>query len=175
MKNSQLHLEKENPYVTVIGKGNKIRTLYLLPKAVAHLKKYLLEFHSGNIFDPEAYVFYSRNTGTHGKMTQAAIAKMLKKYATEAHKFCSDVPVDLHAHQFRHARASHWLEDGMNIVQISFLLGHEQLQTTMVYLDITTEDSAKALATLENENDRKVTPKWKNADGTLVNFCGLGN
>ena len=45
----------------------------------------------------------------------------------------------------------------------------------MVYLDITTEDSAKALATLENENDRKVTPKWKNADGSLVNFCGLRN
>jgi hypothetical protein len=45
----------------------------------------------------------------------------------------------------------------------------------MVYLDITTEDSAKALATLDNENDRKVTPKWKNKDGSLVNFCGLGN
>jgi site-specific recombinase XerD len=174
LKNSQLYLDMKNPYVTVIGKGNKIRTLYLLPKAVAHLKKYLLEFH-GKISDPEAYVFYSRNTGTHGKMTQPAIAKMLKKYAVEAHKFCTDVPITLHAHQFRHAKASHWLEDGMNIVQISFLLGHEQLQTTMVYLDITTEDSAKALATLENENDRKVTPKWKNTDGSLVNFCGLSN
>ncbi|MDF2943120.1 MAG: integrase family protein [Herbinix sp.] len=174
LKNSQLYLEKENPYVTVIGKGNKIRTLYLLPKAVAHLKKYLLEFHE-YISDLEAYVFYSRNTGTHGKMTQPAIAKMLKKYSLEAHQSCTDVPINLHAHQFRHARASHWLEDGMNIVQISFLLGHEQLQTTMVYLDITTEDSAKALATLENENDKKVTPKWKNADGSLVNFCGLSN
>lgn len=61
----------------------------------------------------------------------------------------------------------------MNIVPISFLLGHEQLHTTMVYLDITTEDSAKALATLESENDRKVTPKWKNEDGSLINFCGL--
>ena len=38
----------------------------------------------------------------------------------------------------------------MNIVQISFLLGHEQLQTTMVYLDITAEEKAKALATLED-------------------------
>jgi site-specific recombinase XerD len=174
LKNSQLYLEKENPYVTVIGKGNKIRSLHLLPKAVAHLKKYLLEFHE-NISDSEAYVFYSRNIGTHGKMTQPAIAKMLKKYATEAHRSCIEVPINLHAHQFRHARASHWLEDGMNIVQISFLLGHEQLQTTMVYLDITTEDSAKALATLENENDKKVTPKWKNADGSLVDFCGLSN
>ncbi|MBU3198539.1 hypothetical protein LL037_18910 [Clostridium estertheticum] len=46
---------------------------------------------------------------------------------------------------------------------------------TMVYLDITTEYSAKSLATLENENDRKVTPKWENADGSFINFCGLGN
>ena len=35
----------------------------------------------------------------------------------------------------------------MNIVQISFLLGHEQLQTTMVYLDITLEQEyAKVMA-----------------------------
>ena len=29
----------------------------------------------------------------------------------------------------------------MNIVQISLLLGHEHLQTTMVYLDITNDES----------------------------------
>jgi len=43
----------------------------------------------------------------------------------------------------------------------------------MVYLDITTEDKAKALATLENENDKKVSKKWKNPDGSLTSFCGL--
>ena len=58
------------------------------------------------------------------------------------------------AAHLRHAKASHWLEDGMNIVQISSLLGHEQLQTTMVYLDITMEQELKALATLEDENDK---------------------
>jgi site-specific recombinase XerD len=172
LKNDQLHLEKERPYITIIGKGNKIRTLYLLPKAVSHLKRYLQEFHSANP-EPEAYVFYSRNVGIHGKMSQPAIAKMLKKYATIAHESCPDVPLDLHAHQFRHAKASHWLEDGMNIVQISFLLGHEQLQTTMVYLDITLEEEARALATLDDENDIKVTKKWKNADGSLATFCNL--
>ena len=100
-------------------------------------------------------------------------SKMLKKYAKAAHENCRDVPLDLHTHQFRHSKASHWLEDGMNIVQISFLLGHEQLQTTMIYLDITTEEKAKALATLEDENDKKVSAKWKNSDGSLVNFCGV--
>ena len=172
MKNNQLHLSAEKAYVVIIGKGSKIRTLYLLPKVVAHLTRYLREFH-GETPDPEAYVFYSRNTGSHGKMTQPAISKMLKKYAKSAHENCRDVPLDLHAHQFRHSKASHWLEDGMNIVQISFLLGHEQLQTTMIYLDITTEEKAKALATLEDENDKKVSAKWKNSDGSLVNFCGV--
>lgn len=174
MKNEQLHLDCEKPYANVIGKGNKIRTLYLLPKAVAHLKRYQLEFHGDNP-EAKAFLFYSRNTGIYGKLTQPAIAKMLKKHAESAHKVCGEVPLSLHAHQFRHAKSSHWLEDGMNIVQISFLLGHEQLQTTMVYLDITTEETAKALATLEEENDKKISPRWKNADGSLVDFCGLKN
>ncbi len=71
----------------------------------------------------------------------------LKICAETAHESCPEVPLDAHAHQFRHAKASHWLEDGINVVQVSFLLGHKQLETTMRYLDITTEDKIKALAT----------------------------
>lgn len=66
MKNEQLHLNGEKPYATIIGKGSKIRTLYLLPKAVAHLKRYQQEFH-GDRPDPKAFLFYSRNTGIYGK------------------------------------------------------------------------------------------------------------
>jgi site-specific recombinase XerD len=172
LKTDQLHLNAEKPNVTIIGKGRKIRTLYLLPKAVAHLKKYLKEFH-GDAPNPEAYVFYSRNTGLYGKMSQTAVNKQLKKHARAAHEICDEVPLDLHAHQLRHAKASHWLEDGMNIVQISFLLGHEQLQTTMVYIDITIEQELKALATLEDENDKRVSKKWKNIKGGLAGFCGV--
>ena len=171
LKTERLHLDAEKPNVTIIGKGGKIRTLYLLPKAVAHLKKYLKEFH-GDTPDPEAYVFYSRNTGAFGKMSQTAVNKQLKKHSRAAHEMCYEVPRDIHAHQLRHAKASHWLEDGMNIVQISFLLGHEQLQTTMVYMDITLEQELKALATLEDDNDKKVSKKWKNANG-LAEFCGV--
>ena len=83
------------------------------------------------------------------------------------------LPLNLHAHQLRHAKASHRLQDGMNIVQISFLLGHEQLQTTMVYLDITLEQELKALATIEDENDKKVSKKWKDINGGLADFCGV--
>jgi site-specific recombinase XerD len=167
-----LHLDASKPYATVIGKGGKVRSLYLLPKAVAHLRRHLEEFHGENP-EQSSYVFFSRNGGVRTKMSQAAVSKQLKKHAAVAHSICSEVPFDLHAHQLRHAKASHWLEDGMNIVQISFLLGHEQLQTTMVYLDITTEHEAKALATLEGEDEKRVSKKWKAGNNGLADFCGV--
>jgi site-specific recombinase XerD len=172
LKVGHLALDADRPSVTVVGKGAKVRTLYLLPKAAAHLRRHLAECH-GPDPDPDAYVFYSRNTGPKGKLTQPAVAKQLKKHAAAARQECPQVPADLHAHRFRHAKASHWLEDGMNIVQISYLLGHESVQTTMVYLDITTEQEAAALATLEDEHDRSAPKKWKAAAGGLAGFCGL--
>lgn len=172
MKIEQLHLDVYKPNITVIGKRGKIRTLYLLPKAVAHLRAYIKDSHGDSPF-PSSYVFYSRNTGPTGKMSQKAVNKQLQKHAQAARVHCDEVPADIHAHQLRHAKASHWLEDGMNIVQISFLLGHAQLQTTMVYLDITTEQEAKALATLEDENEKSMPKKWRSANGNLSSFCGV--
>lgn len=172
MKVEQLHLDVDKPNITVIGKRGKIRTLYLLPKATAHLRAYIKDSH-GATSNPSSFVFYSRNTGPAGKMSQKAVNKQLRKHAKAAQSVCGEVPADIHAHQLRHAKASHWLEDGMNIVQISFLLGHAQLQTTMVYLDITIEQEAKALATLEDDNDKSIPKKWRNADGSLSMFCGV--
>lgn len=59
-----------------------------------------------------------------------------------------------------------------DISELDIQLGHEQLQTTMVYLDITIKQELKALATLEDENDKKVSKKWKNIKGGLAEFCG---
>ena len=170
LKVKHLYADAKKPYITILGKGGKIRTLYLLPKAVSHIKAYMQEFH-GDTPNSDSYVFYSRNGG--GKMTQPAINKQLKKYAAIANSICKDIPITLHAHQIRHAKASHWLDDGMNIVQISFLLGHEQLETTMKYLAITTEQGSKALATLEDESTRQLPKKWKVEGDSLAGFCGV--
>jgi site-specific recombinase XerD len=172
LKVEQLHLDADKPNITLIGKNDKIRTLYLLPKAVAHLRAYLKDSH-GDSPIPSSFVFYSRNTGITGKMSQKAVSKQLRKHTQIARTHCDEVPDGIHAHQLRHAKASHWLEDGMNIVQISFLLGHSQLQTTMVYLDITTEQEAKALATLEDENDKSMPKKWRGTSGSLSSLCGV--
>lgn len=166
IKIDHIHLDCAKPYITVTGKGNKIRTLYLLPKLTAHLKRYIKEVHGVNSV-ADSYLFYSRNGTNNDPVSSRAIEKRLHIYAEKAHKKCDDVPLNLHAHQFRHARATHWLEEGINIVEISVLLGHEQLATTMKYLDISTEDQAKALATLDDENKASVSRKWKNKNGSL--------
>lgn len=153
VKVGHLHLDAPKPYVNLYGKGGKIRTSYLLPRVVSNILGYRREFHGVNP-SPDDYLFYSRIGGVRGKLTEPAIDKRIKKYAANAHDKCKDVPLRAHAHQFRHAKASHWLEDGINVVQVSFLLGHENLETTMKYLDITSEEKVNALATLESEKEK---------------------
>lgn len=103
IKIKQLHLSKGmRPSVTIIGKGQKTRTMFLLPRAAAHVKKYMDETH-GHTPDPDAYLFYSRVDGKYAKLTEPAMDKRLKIHAEKAHRKCPDVPLKIHAHRFRHA------------------------------------------------------------------------
>ena len=174
LKIANIVVDCAKPHITVIGKGRKKRPIPLLAKPVQYLKKYLAEYHP-NPGDAEALLFSSKSRGIYTPMSAENVNKMLKRYAKMAHGKCSDVTLNIHAHQFRHAKASHWLENGMNIAQISYLLGHENIQTTMVYLDITTEQEEKALETLEDENQRCIGKKWKSEKGKmeLEVFFGL--
>ena len=164
LKISNIVIDCVKPHIIVIGKGRKKRPIPLLAKPAQCLKRYLIKYHPKQN-DANALLFCSKSKGIYVPMSAENVNKMLKKYATMAHERCQDVPMDLHAHQFRHAKASHWLENGMNIAQISYLLGHESIQTTMVYLDITTKQEEKALETLEGENQKKMRKKWKTEEG----------
>ena len=167
----QVHLDAPKPYITLFGKGGKTRSGYLLPRASRMLRKYMKEA-LGPDPDADAPLFPSRVGG--GKMSEQAWDKRIKTYAAIAHAVCSDVPVGAHAHQLRHAAASEWLDAGMNVVEVQHMLGHEQLTTTMRYLDIRMSSKSKAMSVLESEDDKKKTKKWRNPDGTLVGFLGLG-
>lgn len=155
----QIELSQE-----IVDRWCRQRPIPLLAKPAQCLKRYLIKYHPKQN-DANALLFCSKSKGIYVPMSAENVNKMLKKYATMAHERCQDVPMDLHAHQFRHAKASHWLENGMNIAQISYLLGHESIQTTMVYLDITTKQEEKALETLEGENQKKMRKKWKTEEG----------
>ena len=75
--------------MTVIGKGSKIRSMYLMSGLVDTLKKYISVFHGENP-EPEDYLFYSSWHGLKAKLSQEAIRKRLKLYAAKAHAVCPD-------------------------------------------------------------------------------------
>ena len=133
------------------------------------MREFIKDAH-GDFPKPSSYVFFSRTKGLTEKMSPNAVNKQIQKHAQTVRINCDEIPAKIHAHQLRHAKATHWLEGGMNILQISLLLGHEQLQTTMVYLDVTTEQEAKALVTLEEENEKNTPKKWKS---NLSSLCGV--
>ena len=171
------HLEGEHPYIWVNGKGNKNRACHLSARTVEYLRRYIAEFH-GLHPRPQDFVFYSpcAEIGA-SRLTTDAVDKRLTGYAVKAHQICPEVPADLTSHQLRHARATHLIVNHqINILAISKMLGHEQVETTMRYLDFTAKDKAIALAVLksQSEEDSSKTEKlWLNADGSLKELIKL--
>jgi len=175
LKISSLHLEgKGKDYITVWGKGTKRRTLFILPEVVKIVRAYVKYFHGTDPI-PTDFLFFSHYGGYRKKLTQEAVDKRLKLYASIAIKKCADLPRNLHSHHLRHARATHWLEDGVNIVMIQKLLGHEDINTTMGYVGVSTEQKAKALETIEDDVAKKMVKKWKRLKkhDSLVDFLRL--
>ncbi|MCL2312683.1 MAG: site-specific integrase [Firmicutes bacterium] len=163
----ELNLTARNPHVIIIGKGSKLRPLYITKKLTDNLRKYLKKFFGDNP-DNSVYLFFSKIKGKNEKITQEAIGKRLKLYAKKANRKCSDVPLDLYSHTFRHTAATHMLDNGMNIVQVSKILGHESIETTMHYLDISEESIKKAMLSLVNDDIRDLPRKWKIDEGKLT-------
>ena len=157
-----LNLYAEKPFVTVVGKRSKVRTAYLQPKLAENLRNYVIHIFGKNN-DGESFLFFSRVNGKDQPMTTKGAELRLKKYAKIANEVCKDVPIDLHPHQLRHARATHLLEK-LNIIQLSKFLGHEDVSTTMRYLDLTEEQTALAMISLENEKEKSVKKKWPGKD-----------
>lgn len=75
-----------------------------------------------------------------------------------------EMPAHIHSHQFRHAMATHLLEDGLNIAQISKMLGHKSIDTTMHYFGFTISMQEQAILKIESAVASSVQPKWKTKD-----------
>ena len=57
--------------------------------------------------------------------------------------------------------ACHWREDNINIVEIKELMGHESLQSTMIYQDVTEKQKLEAIESLGNTITKQMEKKWK--------------
>lgn len=155
-----LILDNGKARVTVIGKGRKARTVYIMSKTLSLLRKYILSEHGKNP-DPSAYLFYSHCKGLHSKISERGVNKQLYRYAQKARLVCPEVPESVHTHQFRHSMATHCLDDGMNIFQISKMLGHKSVHTTMIYLGVTVAMTESAIKKIESTTVQTIKPKWK--------------
>ena len=104
------------------GKNNKDRFTVLADKAVDLLRSYLLEYR------PVDWLFF-----VPGKpaipLPVDSIQQRFKALVRRA-----GITKRIHIHSLRHCFATHLLENNTNIFHIMHLLGHSQIQTTMVYL-----------------------------------------
>ena len=114
----------ETKEVMLFGKGNKHRVSYLNAKAEISLRNYLKERIDNN----DALFIYDRKP--YGKLKKSGIELVIKNIVNRT----NGVNVHVTPHVFRHTTASVSLERGMNIVEVSKLLGHSKVETTMEYI-----------------------------------------
>ena len=119
----------ETKEVTLFGKGSKHRTSYLNAKAEVALKDYLSERTDEN---PALFVYDRR---PYRRFKKAGIEFMIRKMMQRA----SGVTTHVTPHIFRHTTATTALDKGMNIVDVSRLLGHKRIETTMEYITSNSE------------------------------------
>lgn len=122
-------LNFETREVTVLeGKGGKNRITMMDDVA----RKYLLEYKK-TVKGVCEYAFASRYRGQYKKKDEASVWKLLKVIGKRAGV------EDVHPHKFRHTFATALYKRGMDIRMIQRLLGHSNIQTTLIYIDSDTE------------------------------------
>lgn len=142
-------------HLVVHGKGAKDREVYLNAKAMLAITNYLTERK-----DKNPYLFpRCKYAGDVSKMCTGIARRLQGQWYKDpdfvhesAHMDISsfesvvreigkraDVP-NTHPHRFRRTGATMALRNGMPLIQVSKLLGHENIGTTQIYLDISDEE-----------------------------------
>lgn len=144
-----IHLDIDNPYVTIVGKGNKTRQVPISNKTVNHLNEYLKEFNNDTNIVP---LFYSLRDGMPHKLSVDAVEKVIKKAAEIARTNCTEIPSNVHCHLIRKTRAMDLYKAGISLHIIARMLGHKNVSTTSgFYAFATYEMIVEALSKTNNE------------------------
>lgn len=120
------------------GKNKKNRYTLLANETINLLKSYYA------VYNPQKHVFYSNDIL--GKISIDCIQRNFRKLVQD-----NNLDKSIHVHTLRHCFATHLLENGTSIFYIMNLLGHSNIQTTMVYLH---------MRSLEDLNLRSPIDSW---------------
>lgn len=133
----------ETTKIKLHGKGNKQREIPV-SSDVASLLKYYMKEQGLSAKDRDCYVFLNQRGQ---QMTPACVRSIVKKYVNLAKKNYPDLfnEPSYSPHSFRHSKAVHMVEAGIDLIYIRNFLGHEHISTTEIYAKVSQEAVTKAL------------------------------
>ncbi len=118
-----------NREVKLFGKGKKHRVTYLNARSIIIIQEYLKERQ----IDSE-YLFCN-NKKPYGKLSTRWIEIIIKRLGKE-----SGTEGKVYPHRFRRTMATDALNHGMPIEEVQKLLGHNSIDTTMIYAKINNDN-----------------------------------
>ena len=134
----------------VHGKGNKDRVVYLNAKAILALERFIQDRRDSNPYllpggywskglkDPLNWYKYPERVNPEEPTGRDSISAHIRHLGKRAGV------EKVHPHRFRRTCATFALRRGMAIEQVSKMLGHDQINTTQIYLDLSEEDLKQA-------------------------------
>lgn len=130
-------IDMERLELIVFGKGSKERKTYLTEGAKFHLGRYFKERCLRERISYEELKkkpLFVSNDKNHRRITDNGVQDMLRTLGRRA-------GVEMvHPHRFRRTIATDLLSRGMPIEQVRDFLGHEKLDTTLIYCTVQAEE-----------------------------------
>ena len=156
-----------------MGKGRKVRIVPLSDPVVNTLKKYIHVYGIDLVNDAKVPLFTNMY---HSKLTRAGITYILQKYADMARMNLPGlIPEHISCHQVRHTRAMNLQAEGVSLVWIRDLLGHESVQTTEIYARTASRQRQEAIEKAsEMLNPTPVVSEWNHNPDLLSWLKSLG-
>lgn len=123
-----LHFDRKLLHI-VQGKGNKDRYVPLSEHLIRGIRQYI------GIEHPKRYLFEGignpQGKGFDGRYSQRGVQWAVKTVAKQA-----GIGKEVHTHMLRHTYATHLLEDGVNIITVQKMMGHANIDSTLLYLHV---------------------------------------
>ncbi len=135
----------------VLGKGNKVRIVYLNDACKDALNDYLAVRRPITGRDHNALFLSTRNERISRSSVHALVKKHLSAAGLDASEYSS--------HKLRHTAATLMLQNGVDVKAVQEVLGHEHLNTTEIYTHI--DNDALRVAAKANPLSRVKVKKGK--------------
>lgn len=117
--------------LSVRGKGEKVRVVFISNEAKNYLKKYLA---SRKDMDDSLFVQCAKNARSKKTMqlTPRSVERIIKFYGIKA-----GVTKKITPHVIRHSFATDLLQNGADLRSVQIMLGHANIATTQIYTHVT--------------------------------------